>query len=237
MVAYSLATAAPLANLTPTWHHFKNAGDASARTPQPDIRDDGNGSYSYAPGLSAGEAFAGLVDFGDTANPRYLAQGARYEDFATRTLSVSGVGGTWTFANDPTNTPRDAIRTLLGDTDEDDPAPLTDEEIAFFLEENGDNIYRTAAACAAKLAAYYARQVDYSSSKLSVKASQRSALYAETEHRLLRQAEEGSRGFVSVVAPGLSRTSKAARRADTDAVQPVFEIGMDDMPGNTDRAD
>ena len=55
---------------------------------------------------------------------------------------------TWTYGNDPTNSSRDAVRYLVGDTDSN-LAFVTDEEIAWALSQNSNNAYAAAAAVAA----------------------------------------------------------------------------------------
>lgn len=230
VTAYADAGGAPLAGLTPTWHYFKNLADGSARTPQPTIRDDGLGAYSFPHGLSEGEAFQGLIDFGATANPRYREISLRYEDTLDRTLSVTGTGGTWTYSNDPANVPRDAVRSLLGDTDSADPQPLTDAEVAWLLTESGDSTYRAAAAGARKLAGYYSRQADIRNGALSVSSSQRAKAFRTLALEL--DAQAFSAGAASVFVGGISISANEALDEDSDAVQPAFRIGQDDYIGH-----
>jgi hypothetical protein len=85
--AFALSDGSPLAGLTPSWSIFENVADGSTRTPQPTFTDTGGGQYTFAHGLSADEAFAGVIDFGATANPRYQPVSARYEDFLTPATS------------------------------------------------------------------------------------------------------------------------------------------------------
>ena len=71
---------APLTGLSPTWSTFRNVADGTARTPEPTITALAGGLYGFAHGLAADEAFAGVIDFGSTAFPRYVPVTCRYED-------------------------------------------------------------------------------------------------------------------------------------------------------------
>jgi hypothetical protein len=42
---------------------------------------------------------------------------------------------TWTYGNNPTDSRRDRVRLLVGDTDEKEVLSLTDEEIDFVLKK------------------------------------------------------------------------------------------------------
>ena len=55
------STGAPLGSLAPTWASFRDLADGAARTPQPTIAECGAGTglYSFAHGLSAGQAVDG----------------------------------------------------------------------------------------------------------------------------------------------------------------------------------
>lgn len=60
----------------------------------------------------------------------------------------------WSFGNDPLNNDKDAVRILVGDTDESDPI-IDDEVIEFFISEEPNKYYaaqRTAMALASKMA-------------------------------------------------------------------------------------
>lgn len=134
----------------------------------------------------------------------------------------------WTFTDAPATVPRDEVRVLVGDTDATDPLPLSDAQIAYFLTENGDNARLAAAEAADLLAAYYARKADTSNGKLSVSASQRSVAFGKVAARLRNKAGAAAEVFVG----GLSISGKNTLAQDTDAVQPAFRVGMDDLPGS-----
>lgn len=123
---------------------------------------------------------------------------------------------------------KDRVRLLIGDTDSAAPQ-LQDEEIAFLVTQRGSEYLAGADACR-RLAAKYARQVDTTNLSLSVSASQRAAAYKELAEQLETQALSVGGGAQMFVG-GLSKSGKAALDADTDAVQPAFRIGQDDLPG------
>lgn len=65
----------------------------------------------------------------------------------------------FSYSGDPQSEPKDAVRFLVGDTDESDPL-LSDEEINFLVAEEPNRYAAAAAACrsiAAKLAREYER--------------------------------------------------------------------------------
>jgi len=61
---------------------------------------------------------------------------------------------TWTYSADPTSSTKDAVRFLIGDTDDTNPI-IQDEEIYFNLGEVGQNIYRAASNTCYNLAARF----------------------------------------------------------------------------------
>jgi hypothetical protein len=61
---------------------------------------------------------------------------------------------TWTYSADPTSSAKDAVRFLIGDTDETNPL-IQDEEIYFNLSEVNQNIYRAGSNTCYNLAARF----------------------------------------------------------------------------------
>lgn len=82
----------------------------------------------------------------------------------------------WTYTNNPANVPRDAVRLLVGDTDTTDQK-ATDEAIAFFLAQAGDDTYLAAALTARSIAAIYAVYVDTKVESVSTDYGQLSENY------------------------------------------------------------
>lgn len=136
----------------------------------------------------------------------------------------------WTYSDSPATVARDAVRALIGDTSSTDPQPVSDAEVAWFLSEAGDNEYLAAALAADKLAGYYARQADFSMGNVSVSASQRSAAFKDLAKRL--RARAASSGGAEVFVGGLTISGKESLGEDSDAVQPTFKIGQDDLGTN-----
>jgi len=135
---------------------------------------------------------------------------------------------TWTYSPTSLSTDLAKVRRLVGDTDTTDQL-LSDEEIAFFLDEQSDNLRRAAADCCDAVAANLARKVDTSNGALSISASRRAEAYRAHAVVLREQARE-----MSVPVPFAGGTSIAendAQDADSDAVQPQHRVGGDDFPG------
>lgn len=132
---------------------------------------------------------------------------------------------TWTYS-DPSTYDRDKVRLLIGDTNTSDQQ-LSDEEIAFFLTEEG-SVYRAAAAAARSLMAKYSRLVDKSVGDLSLSYSQRVTHYES----LIRDLDRRSAGRTSVpYFGGGTKSGMDAEKEDTDRPKPSFERGQFDFPG------
>jgi len=130
----------------------------------------------------------------------------------------------WNYSGDPGSSDRDAIRFLIGDTDELDPL-IQDEEIAWVLLENPD-VRLAGAVVLRALAAKLSRQGDKRVGEVSESASQMAEAFSARADELESQA-------MSLALPsfgGLSISEKETLDEDTDAVQPSFRIGQDDHP-------
>jgi hypothetical protein len=145
----------------------------------------------------------------------------------------------WTYSEDPgTSTSakrRDAVRLAVGDTHTSDQV-FSDAEIAYFLSQAGDaataDCVREAAILACEAAqAKYARQVDTTHGKLSVGASKR----IEHFERLAKNLRAKRGRLAEVYAGGRSVAEKQSDAADTDLVQPAFEVGQDDYESGASR--
>lgn len=129
----------------------------------------------------------------------------------------------WTYTNDPANVPRDAVRLLVGDTDTDDQK-VTDEAIAFFLDQAGDDTYLAAALSARSIAASYAVEVDTKFESVSSDYSQLSENYYKLATKLEAQSKKfGSRGLGLPAAGGLTYSDIRANDQNDDRVQPKFK--------------
>jgi len=117
----------------------------------------------------------------------------------------------------------DAVRLLVGDPAGDNQA-LADADIAFFLQENGDNCYTAAADAADALAARYTARVDVRVGILSSSDSQLARNYSTLAGMLRTKAASRS------VAAGVPFAG-GVRLADKDGwdgvslVRPAFARG------------
>lgn len=117
----------------------------------------------------------------------------------------------WTYSGDPSSSPKDNVRYIIGDTD---PAYayLTDKEIEFTLQENNGVIHQTALICVRRIIAIVAKEVDYKIGPEQVKASARLENFKGLLDQL--QLEIDSAENVKVPSPG--------------GCPPIFNKGMMD---------
>ena len=128
----------------------------------------------------------------------------------------------WTYTNDPANVPRDAVRLLVGDIDTTDQK-ITDEAIAFFLDQAGEDTYGAAALAARSIAATYAVEVDSRFESVSANYSQLSKNYYELAKRLEQQAKKfGTNGLGVPIAGGIRVDDMNSVNQDSDRVMPKF---------------
>lgn len=124
---------------------------------------------------------------------------------------------TWTYDGQPETLPRDAVRLLVGDTDDADQL-AQDADIAFALAENDGNVYFAAADVADMLSARFTRSVDLNVEGLGAQFARRAVAFAELAARL-RQMGRSRRGkkLRPLVDPQF-----------TDH-KPIFDVGMHDF--------
>lgn len=133
---------------------------------------------------------------------------------------------TRTYTGNPATIERDAVRWLIGDTD-NTSWKTTDEEIAFALGEE-PNVYFAAAMCAKSIGSKFATLVDKSVGDLKISYGQRQSQYRD----LARDLElRGTARVGSILATGISRAEVRTEEQDTDRLPPAFSIGQDDNPG------
>jgi hypothetical protein len=125
----------------------------------------------------------------------------------------------WTYTNDPLNSQRDAARFLTGDTDSNAPL-LSDEEMDFLLETHGGSPLPAAAAACDAIAAKLAKNVDHSTGRLSVSASQRVENYIARAKLLSKRVAMRS---VRLVAMG-SLPHAMHRYNNPCMVEPMLEV-------------
>lgn len=129
----------------------------------------------------------------------------------------------WTYSGDPSSTNRDAVRFLIGDTDNTSQL-VTDEEIAYMLTQEGSTSSAAARVCRS-LAAKYARFMDQSVGDLNISYSQRFKQFSEMAAKL--ESDASSRVGIPY-AGGISQSDKDSRESDTDRVLPASKVGVHD---------
>lgn len=138
------------------------------------------------------------------------------------------VVGNWTYSGDPSSSLRDAVRFLIRDTDEAN-AKVSDEEIAWLLAQNDDDVYSAAIYAADSVATYYSNQIRTK----TVGALSITYAATATEYRALAKDLRLRRTRFGAFIPysgGISRSDKSANVSDTDWSRPAFSRGMHDNP-------
>jgi hypothetical protein len=130
-------------------------------------------------------------------------------------------------AYDPSDSPADSVRFLIGDTNIASPA-LTDAEIEFALDQNA-NLYSAAAICARALSARYARRVDTKFETVESKYSQLRDSYEQLARSLDAQAKKRG-GLGEPRAGGISEADVENVRNNADRVKPFFYDNLFNNP-------
>lgn len=94
----------------------------------------------------------------------------------------------WTYSGDPSKSPLDAVRFLIGDTDENDPL-LNDAEIQYTLYHG---VVSAAIQCCDIIAAKFLREVDYAIGPLRESASQKANAYMKRANYLRKNYKKAS---------------------------------------------
>lgn len=121
---------------------------------------------------------------------------------------------------DPSDSDKDHVRFLIGDTVEKD-AMLTDEEINFVVSQNA-SVYMAGSAAAEACAAKLAREVSNSLEGASIQLSDQYNHYRELSRMLRMEAQR--KGDSGVVMTGNISSTGTER-------DPTFELGMHDYSG------
>lgn len=138
---------------------------------------------------------------------------------------------TWTYSGDPSDSPKDAIRFIVQDTDENNQL-VQDEEINFLLDRNGQDIDLTATRIATTIARGFAQNADFVTPDLEVRYREQAKLYSDLADQL---KEETSITNAVPYAGGISVSDIEAREADTDRKTPLFI--RDQTPYNREGGD
>lgn len=138
----------------------------------------------------------------------------------------------WTYSGDPTASPKDEVRFLIGDTNSKDQE-LQDAEINYCITtvygslENAppQGNYLPAAYAADNLAAQYSRLADKTVGDLSITYSGRFTQFQAIAARLHARA---TNSLIPMYAGGQSHAEKRATYANRDLISPAIKIdGMD----------
>jgi hypothetical protein len=130
-----------------------------------------------------------------------------YEETDLRTTTASGRLNT--------------VRLLLGDTDSNDQQ-VQNEEIAFALAQNNNNVYYAGAWCARIVAAKYSRKVTTSiDNAISADYSDLAKQYNKLAESLEYQGKK-SGAVVGIKAGGITKSGIDAVRANTNRITPSF---------------
>ena len=121
----------------------------------------------------------------------------------------------WSY-NSPTDSEKDEVRFLIGDTMEEDQL-LQDEEINYMLDQSR-NLYLAAAKCCEAIAAKFARLADRSFGPKSINASQKHEHYIEMAEKYRKRGRTDLPYF-----GGIDPTEDGR---DTHLNQPVFDKDM-----------
>lgn len=126
-----------------------------------------------------------------------------------------------TYSGDPSASPADRVRFLLGDTAANDML-LSDGEVAYLLDQASGDAMRAAIAGCYAILARLSPNVDETVGSVSVTVSQRRANYTSLLSSLMSQSATGTGLTYRAYAGGTSYADKAANDCDTDRVAPFF---------------
>ena len=130
----------------------------------------------------------------------------------------------WSYSGDPSSSPKDEVRFLVGDVLSTKPQ-LQDGEINFAISQYS-NIYLAAAECSRWIAGQYSRKVDLVTGTLKTNYSEAAKAYTLRATEL--EARGMARGGAMPYCGGISLADKRAQEADTDRVPPQFKLGLED---------
>lgn len=120
-------------------------------------------------------------------------------------------------------TAKDRVRLEIGDTDVAANAILQDEEIAYYLTAESDNVLQAAARAAYAIAARYAQRPDsLSAGGTSVSWSSLAERFRTLAASLTERATEEAGLSAAPYAGGISASDVLTRELDTDRVVPFF---------------
>lgn len=134
------------------------------------------------------------------------------------------------YTDDPKNVPSDAVRFLIGDTN-NASLQVTDNEIAYLLAEEGDVVMRAAARAAEGLVLAYTNLVtEKQVGPLRIRYESKVKYFTDLAQRLWGRSDAID---AEPFAGGISRSDKISRALDTDRVRPAFRRRMQEYHGTS----
>ncbi len=130
---------------------------------------------------------------------------------------------TWSYSGDPSASPQDEVRFLLGDTNSSNEL-ISDEEIAYLLTKYGSAL-SAAQQGARAISAKVSSQVDESTGEMSKSKGALAERYRLLAEELKSQIADGD---IDMFAGGISIADIESRQEDTDRPSDQFEVGMND---------
>jgi len=136
----------------------------------------------------------------------------------------------WNYTGRPESSTRDEVRFLVGDTCEKNPL-VRDEEIAYALAKF-PTVRLAAALVLRALASKFASQVSYRVGDVQLSGGgQVTGAYQKRADELDPSHLTAGCALLLPKFGGESISEKETFDADSDAVQPAFRRGMNDIPG------
>jgi hypothetical protein len=124
----------------------------------------------------------------------------------------------WNYSHNPSNSAKDEVRFLIGDTNSKDPL-LHDEEIEYLLKKYNNYPLNAAQRGCEMVVAKFSRLADETVGSVSKSFSQKATAYRNLGNDLrLRIGIEGSKPY----AGGISVSDKEMNNLNTDLVNPEF---------------
>lgn len=128
----------------------------------------------------------------------------------------------FTYSGDPSKTPRDAVRFLIGDTIKERPM-FSDDEVDYQLTQTPGQRIAGAELLEIK-SRQWARLADFRVGDVSKSLSKAADAMRKAAKALRADSNKRALPFFG----GLSKAGKLSLEADEDAVQPQFLLGMTD---------
>lgn len=130
----------------------------------------------------------------------------------------------WSYSDDPSTSPKDYVRFLIGDTDASDPL-LSNEEITTFLKTYNNGVLLSAVRCCETIAAKLSRRVSEAVGQVKMEFQQAAKAYRDMARdlRARMSIEE-----ITPYAGGISQADKKTQDYNSDRVKPDFTKQMMD---------